>query len=211
VKIVLFGTGFVGSVLAHTLTDRGHTVTAVARHPSPQLAPLVTTIAGSVHDPAVVADATAGADVIVSALSPLDESGGLPASTRILAATAETTGARLGVVGSSAILPVTPDGPRHADTDGFPDFLADRVSAHQQTLDLLKNTPQALDWFYLAAAGEFGPHVRGDRTNHYRRSATAQVRDETGRSRIGVDDYCIAFADEIGTPTVHRGWLTVGY
>ncbi|BCL33153.1 NAD(P)-dependent oxidoreductase [Streptomyces aurantiacus] len=209
-KISLFGTGFVGHVLARELADRAHTVTAVARHPDPQLAPRIRTIAGSVHDPAVVAEATAGADIIVSALSPL-VGGGLPAGTRVLATAADAIGARLGLVGSSAVLPVTPGGPRHADTEGFPDWLADRVSAHQQTLDLLGDTPGTLSWFYLAAAGEFGSHVRGVRTGQYRRSTTAQVSDENGRSRIGVDDYSIAFADEIDTPTVHRGWLTVGY
>ncbi|MFF3489679.1 NAD(P)-dependent oxidoreductase [Streptomyces sp. NPDC002701] len=210
-KITLFGTGFVGSALARELVEVGHTVTAVARHPDSLLAPSVSIVAGSVHDPAVVADTTAGAEVIVSALSPLDDNGGLPASTSVLAVTADKIGARLGVVGSSAILPVTPDGPRHADTAGFPDWLADRVTAHQRTLDQLGNTPDTLDWFYLAAPGEFGPHARGVRTGRYRTSVTAQVSDATGRSRIGVEDYCIAFAGELQVPTVHRGWLTVGY
>jgi putative NADH-flavin reductase len=74
--------------------------------------------------------------------------------------TALATGARLGVVGSSAILPVTPGGPRHADTPGFPDFLADRVAAHARTLEMLRSAPASLDWFYLAAAGEFGQFAR---------------------------------------------------
>jgi putative NADH-flavin reductase len=37
------------------------------------------------------------------------------------------------------------------------------------------------------------------------------VHDADGNSRIGVDDYAIAFADEIDAPTAHRAWLTVGY
>jgi putative NADH-flavin reductase len=210
-KIVLFGTGFVGSVLAHELASRGHEVTAVSRHPHPNLGSRVGTLTGSVYDADVVAQATAGADVVVSALSPLDDQGGLPASTQVLSTAAAGVGARLGLVGSSAILPVSVGGPRHADTPGFPSFLADRVNAHQQTLDLLESTPHNVDWFYLAAAGEFGQHVRGARLDHYRTSTDAQVHAPDGRSWIGVEDYCIAFADEIDNPTTHRAWLTVGY
>jgi putative NADH-flavin reductase len=28
---------------------------------------------------------------------------------------------------------------------------------------------------------------------------------------LGVEDYAIAFADEIDTPSTHRAWLAVGY
>lgn len=210
-KLVLFGTGFVGSVLAGELADRGHEVTTVARHPSPEPADRVTAVAGSVHDPAVVASASKGADAILSALSPLDEQGGLPASTEVLVDAALQVDARLGVVGSSTILPIAPGGPRFADTPGFPAFLAQRVEAHDRTLELLRSTPEPLDWFYLAAAGEFGPFAPGTRSGHYRTSTRAQVYDDSGRSYIGVADYAIAFADELENPTVHRGWLTVGY
>jgi putative NADH-flavin reductase len=210
-KIVLFGAGFVGSVLAGELAGRGHEVTAVVRHPDSQLSSRVTTIAGSVHDPSTVVLAIKEVDAVVSALPPVDNMGGLPASTQILVAAAETAGARLGVVGSSAILPVFPAGPRHADTAGFPAFLADRVDAHARTLELLRSTQEPLDWIYLAGAGEFGQFAPGTRTGRYRTSTTSQVHDKSGRSHIGIADYAIAFADELESPTVHRGWLTVGY
>ncbi|MBM2620854.1 NAD(P)H-binding protein [Actinoplanes sp. LDG1-06] len=199
-RITLFGAGFVGAALAGEFAGRGHEVTAVARRSG-----------GDVHDPAAVTAAVREADVIVSALPPLDDQGGLPASTRILIDAALAAGARLGVVGSSAILPVSTGGPRHADTPDFPAFLADRVDAHDRTLARLRSAPAGLDWFYLAAAGEFGQFAPGTRTGHYRSSTTSQVQDGSGRSRIGVADYAIAFADELEKPTVHRGWLTVAY
>jgi putative NADH-flavin reductase len=37
------------------------------------------------------------------------------------------------------------------------------------------------------------------------------VSDVNGHSAIGVEDYAIAFADELETPTTHRSLLTVGY
>lgn len=211
-KIVLFGTGFVGRPLAHELAGvRGHVVTAVARRPAVPSSTDVTTTTGSVHDPAFVARVARGADVVISALPPVDDDGGLPTSTYALVTAAGAVGARLGVVGTSAILPVTPGGPRQADTVGFPDWLAARVDAHQRTMDLLRSAPRSVDWFYLAPAAEFGPHTPGSRTGHYRKSTTAQVTDADGHSRIGVDDYVLAFADEIERPTVHRGLLAVGY
>ncbi|MBM6402654.1 NAD(P)H-binding protein [Phycicoccus sp. CSK15P-2] len=210
-KIAIFGTGFVGSALASELAERGQEVVVVARHPAPGLPACIVTVTGSVYDPDTVAEATAGIDVIVNAVIPVDEQGGLPSSTQVLAEAAEKSGARLGVVGSSAILPVRPGGPRHADTPGFPDFLADRVDAHDRTLDWLRSTPETLDWIYLAVAGEFGRFAPGTRTGRYRTSTTAQVHDADGRSHIGVADFAIAYADEVLTPTVHRDWLTVGY
>lgn len=210
-QITSFGAGFVGSALAAELARRGHGLTVVTRRPWSPPAAGVTHVVGDVHDAETVAAATGQADVVVSALPPLDRAGGLAASTAVLAAAAGRAGARLGVVGSSAILPVRPGGPRHADTPGFPPFLADRVDAHDRTLRLLGEAPADLDWFYLAAAGEFGPFAPGERTGRYRTSTVAQVHDRAGRSRIGVEDYAVAFADEIEHPTVHRGWLTVGY
>jgi uncharacterized protein len=208
-RISVFGTGFVGSALVTELAARGHEVTTVARHPSPELPG--TPVAGSVYDASVVASATDRADVVVNALAPLDDHGGLPASTDVLVTAAEHAGARLAVVGSSAILPVSEGGPRHADTPGFPDFLAERVDAHERTLALLDKTDESLDWVYLAVAGEFGPFAPGTRTGHYRTSTTAQVHDADGRSYVGVADFAVAYADELERPTVHRGWLTVGY
>ncbi|GAA1618823.1 hypothetical protein GCM10009789_85790 [Kribbella sancticallisti] len=74
------------------------------------------------------------------------------------------------------------------------------------------STPhQAASIGYFVPAADFGPHHPGVRTGSYRTSTTAQVTDEEGRSVIGVEDYAIAFADELDKPSTHRGWLAVGY
>jgi hypothetical protein len=210
-KIVVFGTGFVGSTLVRELAARGHEVTAVSRHSGAAAPPAVSTATGSVHDPAFVAAVTSGAGAIVSALPPTSDDGGLEAGVAALLRSAGATGARLGVVGGSAVLPLVAGGPRQVDTPGFPAWLVPRVEAHARALERLAAAPAGVDWFYLVPAAEFGPHQPGIRTGTYRTSRKAQVTDNSGRSVIGVEDFAIALADELGEPSAHRAWLAVGY
>ena len=62
-KIVVFGTGYVGSAIVRELAERGHEVTAVSRTGKTDLPAPVASVAGSVHDPAFLASATVNADV----------------------------------------------------------------------------------------------------------------------------------------------------
>jgi putative NADH-flavin reductase len=210
-KIVVFGAGFVGGALVREFAARRYEVTAVSRHPGTDFPESVAVVAGNVHDPTFLREVTAGAEVIVSALPASGDDGGLDVAVAALLQSAEATGARLGVVGGSAILPVVEGGPRQADTPSFPAWLGPRVEAHSRALDRLSSAPEGVDWFYLVPAADFGPHRPGTRTGTYRRSTTAQVVDDEGNSAIGVADYAIAFADEIENPRTHRTWLAVGY
>ena len=71
-KIALLGaTGFVGSAILNEALNRGHTVTAIVRHPE-KLEPrggLIAT-AGDVNDTENLAKLFAGQDAIVSAFNP---------------------------------------------------------------------------------------------------------------------------------------------
>lgn len=210
-KIVVFGTGFVGNALIREFADRGHEVTAVSRSGNTDLPTQVAAVAGSVHDTAFLRSVTSGADVVVCALPALSPEGGLgPAVTALLRA-AHTSGARLGVVGGAAILPTVPGGPRSGDAPGFPARFAPLVDAHQHALDVLNSAPRSVEWFYLVPAGEFGPRNPGTRTGSYRTNSTALVTNKESRSLLGAADYAIAFADELETPLTHRTWLAVGY
>ncbi|HSX97903.1 MAG TPA: NAD-dependent epimerase, partial [Streptomyces sp.] len=171
----------------------------------------VTESIGSVHDSAFLKEVVSGADVLVSALPAIAGDDGLDAAVAVLLRSAEETGARLGVVGGSAVLPLVEGGPRQADTPGFPAWLLPRVEVHARALAVLDAAPEGVDWFCLVPAADFGPHQPGVRTGFYRTNATAQVTDEEGRSVLGVEDYAIAFADEIDTPSTQRAWLAVGY
>jgi len=210
-KIVVFGTGYVGGALVSELAGRGHNVTAVARSAKTDRPAQVAVVTGSVHDPAFLSSLTAGADVIVVALPALSPEGGLGVAVTALLEAALESGARLGVVGGAAIIPTVPGGPRQADTPDFPARFTPVVDAHQQALDILNSAPENVDWFYLIPAGEFGAHNPGTRTGSYRTSSTAQVTNEEGRSLLGVADYAIAFADELENPRTHRTWLAIGY
>ena len=79
-KIVVFGTGYVGSAIVRELADRGHEVTAVSRSGKTDLPAPVASVAGSVHDPAFLASATAKADALVCALPAVSPDGGLAAA-----------------------------------------------------------------------------------------------------------------------------------
>jgi putative NADH-flavin reductase len=209
-RIVVLGTGFAGSALIREFTARLHEVVAVSRTGGGTWAAGASSVTGTVHDPAFVARVTADADVVAVALPALSAEGGIAAGVEALLPAVDRR-ARLGVVGGSAVLPLTEGGPRLGDTASFPDALRPRVTAHQRALDTLEASPGEIDWFVLVPAVEFGPHVPGTRRGTYRTSHTALVSDPNGRSAIGVEDYAIAFADELETPETHRSWLTVGY
>lgn len=210
-KIVVFGTGYVGSAIVRELAARGHEVTAVSRSASTDLPAQVAAVTGSVHDPAFLTSVTAKADAVVCALPAVSPGGGLPAAVADLLPAVRASESRLGVVGGASIVPRVEGGPREGDTPEFPAKFAPLTDAHQEALDTLRAAPPEVDWFYLVPAGEFGGHNPGRRTGSYRTSSTAQVIGQDGHSRLGVADYAIAFADELETPRTRRAWLAIGY
>jgi putative NADH-flavin reductase len=209
-RFVVLGTGFVGSAHVHEFTTRGHEVVAVSRTGGGTWPPGASSATGSVYDPAFIARITHGADAVAVALPPLSAEGGIATAVEALLAAVDRR-ARLGIVGGSAVLPLHEGGPRLGDTAAFPDALRPRVTAHQRALDTLAAAGSEIDWFVLVPAAEFGPHAPGTRRGSYRTSRAALVSDAGGRSAIGIEDYTIAFADELETPTTHRSLLTVGY
>ena len=109
------------------------------------------------------------------------------------------------VVGGAGSLEVAP-GKALVDTPGFPEAYKAEGRAGTRFLEVLKETE--LDWTFLSPSAEFAP---GERTGKFRLGENQLLVDATGKSRISMEDYAIAFVDELEHPKHHRRRFTVGY
>ncbi len=209
---VVGGTGYAGSNIVREAAARGHQVTAVSRHAPAQPVAGVDYVTGDVLDPAVHQRVVTDADVVAVALSPR---GGLEGKTvgavRALAAAVQTAGVRLGVVGGAGSLLVADGGPAVADTDGFPAEFKAEAAEMATVLADLRASDEALDWFFVSPAGEFGAWAPGEHTGTFRLGGDVLLVDDEGRSAISGADLAHAFVDEIDQPAHRRQRFTVAY
>lgn len=200
--IALLGaTGQVGSRILRELSNRGHSVTAIARHPEtvPSLVN-VTAKAGDATDLAALTTVLKGHDVVISAIKFVDSD----AHTLINAVKAAGV-KRYVVVGGAGSLEVAP-GTRLIDLPDFPEAYRSEAAKGAEFLDILRQEA-ALDWTFLSPSAEFVP---GERTGIFRLGGTQLLSTEAG-SRISFEDYAIALVDEIEQPAHSRQRFTVGY
>lgn len=113
---------------------------------------------------------------------------------------------RLMVVGGAGSLEVAP-GAALIDTPEFPEAYKPEGCAGIEFLKALRSE-KALDWIFLSPSAEFEP---GARTGTYRLGGDQLLIDAKGRSWISMEDYAIAFADELEDPKHSRQRFTVGY
>ncbi|MEU2452975.1 NAD(P)H-binding protein [Streptomyces sp. NPDC012765] len=203
-KIALFGaTGTIGNRVLHEALRRGHEVTAVVRDPAkfPDPADGATTVVrGDVLDPASVAGAVAGHEVVVSAFGPgSGDPAALVTAARSLIGGVRSLGPdtpapRVLVVGGAGSLR-TPGGPLVWDEAGVPAPVLALMHAHGDALDFLRTVPvEEVRWTCLSPAAQIAP---GERTGTYRLGLDGLVVDEEGRSRISTEDFAVALVDEI--------------
>jgi len=69
-------------------------------------------------------------------------------------------------------------------------------------------TERELDWTYLSPSVFFSP---GERTGKFRLGKDQVLTGADGQSKISIEDYAIALADEIEKPQHSRQRFTVGY
>lgn len=202
-NIALIGaSGAVGSRILAELLRRGHTVTAIARHPAkipPQ--PGVTPRQADVFDEAGLARAIAGHDAVISAVW-------FTASdpAMLIAAVRRAGVGRYLVVGGAGSLDVAP-GRRLYDSPEFPAEWVTEAKAGGAFLDLLRRT-EDLDWSFLSPSTLLFP---GERTGRFRLGDDALLRDASGKSAISMEDYAVAMVDELERPSHSRRRFTVGY
>lgn len=209
--VVLGGTGYAGAHIVAEAAARGHDVVSVARKARADPVPGVTYVEGSVLDLDALGDVLAGADVVVSALSPRgDMSDRVLDVLRDLADRLTGTRTRLGVVGGAMGSLSAPGGPRLWDL-GVPEEYRHEAGVGVETLDLLQASDPGLDWFLVHPPKVFGAWVPGERTGSYREGGDVVVEDADGESFISGADFAIALVDEIDEPRRHRDRFTVGY
>lgn len=201
-KIALIGaSGRAGSEILKELSRRGHTVTAIARHPERIAAlPGVTAKAGDAADEAGLTALVKGHDVLVSAVF-FSQS-----DPRILIGAAKAAGVKRYVVVGGAGSLNAPGGGRLYDTPEFPDAYRAEARSGGIFLDTLKLT-EGLDWTLISPAAEI---FEGERKGVYRTGGEELVVAD-GKSTISFADYAIALVDEIENAKHSRARFTVGY
>ncbi len=198
----------IGSRVLSELLRRGHTVTAVVRHPEKIKAESgVIVVTGDVTDPAAVASAAKGADAAVSAYAPPPTDTGLlaTATRSLLAALAEAGVRRLIIVGGAGSLEVAP-GVQLVDTPAFPAEWKAIALAHRDVLPMLRQAD--LDWSYFSPAALIEP---GKRTGKFRLGGTRLVANDQGESKISAEDFAVALVDELENPRHVRQQFTAAY
>ena len=93
------------------------------------------------------------------------------------------------------------------DAPGFPAAYRAEAEGGRRFLDLLRGERE-LDWTFLSPPAEFEP---GERTGTFRLGTDQLLVDANGKSRISMEDYAIAFVDELEAPKHSRQRFTVGY
>jgi len=197
---IVGGTGNIGTRLTKEALSRGHSVTAIARHPEKAHKDAkVTAKKGDVTDPRALTPLLSGHDVVISAVR-FSES---PAQN-IIDATRSAGVKRLLVVGGAASLR-GPDG--KLVFENLPEAWRGEASAGMAFLDKLKSET-ALDWTFLSPSALIGP---GERTGKFRLGIDELLSDADGKSHISYEDYAIAMIDEVEHPKHARKRFTVGY
>ena len=201
-NITLIGaSGNAGSRILKELTDRGHHVTAIVRHPEKVAKlPNVTAIYGDASNKDALVSLLKGSDIVISALrfSTTDP--------RILIDAVKAAGVkRYLVVGGAGSLEVAP-GVKLFDTPEFPELYKPEATKGGAFLDLLREEKE-LDWTFLSPSSMFVP---GERTGNFRLGGDQLLTSEKGSS-ISFEDYAVALVDEIEKPKHRRQRFTVGY
>jgi putative NADH-flavin reductase len=202
-KIALMGaSGRVGTRLLSEMLRRGHEVTGIARNVGevPVQAHL-TLRSADANQPSSVAPVLRGHDVVASAMK-----FAMTDPHAVIDAVRQAAVKRMMVVGGAGSLEVSP-GVMLMDTAGFPDAYKPEATGGLAFLDALRRETE-LDWTFLSPSAEFAP---GRRTGKFRLGGDQLLVDATGKSWISMEDYAIAFVDELENPRHPRERFTVGY
>ncbi len=202
-KVALLGaTGNVGGSLLEEALNRGHQVTAIARHAS-ALAPRpgLRTADLDIADSAAVAEVLRGHDAVISSIRFLHAS-----AASVLTPVQASGVRRLLVVGGAGSL-LLGDGSRLVDSPSFPEVARGEALAGCEFLEALKRLHE-ISWTFICPSALF---VRGERTGRYRLGLDSLLIGENGKSWVSMEDYAIALLDELERGRHPAQRITVGY
>ncbi|MGP4845516.1 NAD(P)-dependent oxidoreductase [Marinobacter sp. 1Y8] len=212
-NITVFGAaGSVGRRIANEALTRGHNVTGVVRSKAQfgKLPDNLTPCVADVSDQQQLAYTFKDQDLVISALRPPEgQDDALVSLTHSVLDGAATAGVRVLLVGGAArlLLPGYSNETVLSSPNFLPASAADIARACQAQYELCL-TETRVDWTYLSPAAMLQP---GDRTGHYRLGTDTLVVDESGMSRISMEDFAVAMLDEAEVPKHARSAFTVGY
>lgn len=200
-KVALIGaSGNAGSRILKELSDRGHQVTAIARHPEKIAAlPGVTAIKADANNQAELAAVLKGHDAVISSVHFT-----VSDPDTLVGAVRDAGVKRYLVVGGAGGL--LANGKKLIESPDFPDAYRSEATGGIAFLEKLKQVTD-LDWTFLSPSAEFVP---GERTGKFRLGKDELLVNEKGSS-ISFEDYAIALVDELENPAHIRARFTVGY
>jgi putative NADH-flavin reductase len=211
-KITVYGgTGNIGQRIVHEALQRGAIVTIIVRDPSvaTEHDARLTVRQGDVLDSMQVAQAAAGQDVIVCAVSfrkPPDPGAYVRAAKSLVGALRSLglKAPRLIVVGGAGSLT---DASGKLVAERIPVAFRGEVLGQKDALDYYR-TVTDVSWTYFSPAFTISP---GTRTGKFRLGRDELISDAHGDSRISMEDYAVAVIDEAEKAAhVHRRF-TIGY
>lgn len=208
---VLGGSGYAGSAIVAEANRRGHQVTAVSRTEPAQPISGVEYVRGSALDGSVLDAVTAGRDTVIVALSPRGDMAGKQEGVveDLIERLAGTT-TRLGYIGGASSLHVEEGGPRVWDVthEHVPADVKPEIETGLNALELLKASPETLDWFYVSPPEDFGSWLSTPSKGTYVLGGDVLLRDAEGTSTISAADLALAIADELESPAHRRRRFT---
>ncbi|GAA0294381.1 NAD(P)-dependent oxidoreductase [Halarchaeum salinum] len=209
--LLLGASGRIGQRIATELLNRGHEVTGVSR--SGDIDEIndsdFKAVTGDATDPDDIADLASGHDAVASALGPSENADveTLSGMTKaLIEGLRDADVDRLVWTGGAGGLSVGPD-TKLIETEDFPEEFLPLASAHIDALEIIREADD-LQWSYIAPAALIEP---GERTGEYRTADGELVTDEDGESYITMEDFAVAFVDELENGDAIHTQLAVGY
>jgi len=214
-KIALIGaSGLVGSAILKESLERGHSVTAIVRHPEKIMLkdPNLKIISGDVLTEDSVPDLVQGADVVISAYNPGWTNPNISVETTkayksIISGVKKAKIPRLLIVGGAGSLYVSPE-KRVMDTGVIPESFMPAIKSLAEVLYSLQKEEKELNWAYFSPAGNIAP---GGKKGKYRMGKDELIVNENGESSISVEDFADAMLNEVENPQHHNERFTIGY